>query len=59
MLVRATPEYLRSDKSPEFVARELRKWLRGLAPERFTLSREALGRTDTARASTASCEMNA
>jgi putative transposase len=27
MLVRGVPEYLRSDISPEFVARELREWL--------------------------------
>jgi transposase InsO family protein len=27
MLVRGIPEYLRSDNGPEFVARELRKWL--------------------------------
>lgn len=27
MLVRGAPEYLRSDKGPEFVARELREWL--------------------------------
>jgi putative transposase len=27
MLVRGIPEYLRSDHGPEFVARELRKWL--------------------------------
>jgi putative transposase len=30
MLVRGIPEYLRSDNGPEFVARELRKWLGGL-----------------------------
>jgi putative transposase len=30
MLVRGIPEYLRSDNGPEFVARELRKWLAGL-----------------------------
>lgn len=27
MVVRGIPEYLRSDQGPEFVARELRKWL--------------------------------
>ena len=27
MLVRGIPEYLRSDNGPEFVARELRRWL--------------------------------
>jgi putative transposase len=27
MLVKGIPEYLRSDKGPEFVARELRNWL--------------------------------
>jgi len=27
MLLRGIPEYLRSDNAPEFVARELRKWL--------------------------------
>ncbi len=27
MVVRGIPEYLRSDNGPEFVARELRKWL--------------------------------
>jgi putative transposase len=30
MLVRGIPEYLRSDNGPEFVARELRKWLANL-----------------------------
>jgi putative transposase len=30
MLMRGIPEYLRSDSGPEFVARELRKWLRSL-----------------------------
>jgi putative transposase len=30
MLVRGIPEHLRSDNGPEFVARELRKWLAGL-----------------------------
>jgi putative transposase len=30
MLVRGVPEYLRSDNGPEFVARELRKWLASL-----------------------------
>ncbi len=30
MLVRGIPEYLRSDNGPEFVARELRKWLGSL-----------------------------
>jgi putative transposase len=27
MVVGGIPEYLRSDKGPDFVARELRKWL--------------------------------
>ena len=31
MLVQGIPEHLRSDNGPEFVARELRKWLAGLA----------------------------
>ncbi len=30
MLVKGIPEYLRSDNGPEFVAKELRKWLTGL-----------------------------
>ena len=30
MLVGGVPEYLRSDNGPEFVARELRKWLASL-----------------------------
>jgi len=30
MLVRGIPEHLRSDNGPEFVARELRKWLANL-----------------------------
>ena len=30
MLMRGIPEYLRSDNGPEFVARELRKWLASL-----------------------------
>jgi putative transposase len=31
MAWRGIPEYLRSDHGPEFVARELRKWLAGLS----------------------------
>ena len=30
MLMRGIPEHLRSDNGPEFVARELRKWLASL-----------------------------
>ena len=32
MLWRGIPEHIRSDNGPEFVARQLRDWLRGLVP---------------------------
>jgi len=37
MLVRGIPEYLRSDNGPEFVARELRKWLANLGPGTWSI----------------------
>jgi hypothetical protein len=54
MLVRGIPAHLRSDNGPEFVARELRHWLAKLGTGTLYMSQEALGRTATARASTAS-----
>jgi hypothetical protein len=29
MVIKRVPQHLRSDKGPEFVARDLRKWLAG------------------------------
>jgi hypothetical protein len=52
MVMKGVPEHLRSDNGPEFVARDLRKWLAGTEPGRLISSREAPGRTATARAST-------
>ena len=55
MVMKGVPEHIRSDNGPEFVAKDLRKWL--LIPaQRHSISNPAVrGRTATPRASTQSC----
>jgi transposase InsO family protein len=57
MVKKGVPEHIRSDNGPEFVARDLRAWLR-LAQRRCTSNPALRGRTATARASTRSCAMS-
>jgi putative transposase len=59
MLWRGISEYIRSDNGPEFVAKELRKWLANVGTGRCISNPAVLGRTGTARVSMGSCGMNA
>jgi putative transposase len=56
MVMKGVPEHLRSDNGPEFVARDLRKWLAGTGARTAYIEQEAQGRTATVKASTRSCE---
>ena len=58
MVMKGVPEHLRSDNGPEFVARDLRKWLADTGAKTLTSNRDVHGRTATARASTRSSEMS-
>lgn len=49
-ILRGVPAYIRSDNGPEFIATALRQWLKDLKVQ-LTSSREALGKTDTSKAS--------
>ncbi len=55
MVTKGVPEHLRSDNGPEFVARDLRKWLAGTGAKTAYIEPEAHGRTATVKASTRSC----
>jgi hypothetical protein len=46
------PEHLRSDNGPEFVVRDLRRWLQARARRRSTSSRTLRRRTAFAKAAT-------
>ena len=56
--VRGTPEHVRSDNGPEFVAKSVVRWLHQASVVRCSLPRAALGRMVTWRASTESCVMS-
>ena len=57
MVMKGVPEHLRSDNGPEFVAKDLRKWLADTGAKTLYIEPGSLrGRTATARASTRSCE---
>ena len=59
MVEHGVPEHLRSDNGPEFTARAVRSWLQRVGVHRPSSSHQgARGRTDTWRASMASCGMS-
>jgi hypothetical protein len=58
MVMRRIPEHLRSDNEPEFVAKDLRKWLADSGAKHCTSNPAIPGRTATVNLSTASCEMS-
>jgi hypothetical protein len=55
MLLKGVPEHIRSDNSPEFVARDLRTWLAATGAKTLYIEPAVPGRTATVRASTLSC----
>ena len=55
MILRGPPAYVRSDNGPEFIALALREWIAAVGAKTAYI---ALGKTATARASTASCAMS-
>ncbi len=52
MVMKGVPEHLRSDNGPEFIARDLRKWLAAIGAKTLYIGPPPDGRTATARAST-------
>lgn len=58
MVVKGVPEHLRSDNGPEFVAKNLRKWLADTGAKTLYIEPDLHGRTATAKASTPSSEMS-
>jgi transposase InsO family protein len=58
MIQRGIPEHLRSDNGPEFVAKDLRTWLRNAGAKHCTSNRALRGRTATAKALTPRCAMS-
>jgi putative transposase len=58
MVMKGVPEHLRSDNGPEFVAKDLRKWLAKTGAKTLYIEPGSPGRTATARASTPSCGMS-
>ena len=54
MIVRGTPDHLRSDNGPELIALALRKWISDVGTQPPLSNRVAHGGTATAKASTAS-----
>lgn len=59
MLRRGIPERIRSDNGPEFVAKELRKWLGHVGTGTLYIEPGSRGRTATAKVLTASCVTSA
>ena len=55
MVSKGVPEHIRSDNGPEFVAKDLRKWLADTGAKTLISNPAVRGRTATARASTQSC----
>jgi len=56
--VRGTPKFIRSDNGPEFVAKEVRKWLDQADVKTLFIAPGSPWKTVTWRASTASCGTN-
>ena len=54
MIVRGTPDYIRSDNGPEFIATTLRKWIADVGAQTAYIEPGARGRMASAKASTAS-----
>ena len=59
MLWRGIPEHIRSDNGPEFVAKDLRKWMANVGTGTRYIEPGSPWRTGTARASTESCATSA
>ena len=59
MLVRGIPEYLRSDRGPELVARELRKWLGRLGTGTLYIEPGSSWENGYCESFNGNCEMNA
>ena len=58
IMMQRVSEYIRSDNGPEFIAKKLRNGFQTSALSQPILNQAALGRTATARVSTAECEMS-
>jgi putative transposase len=54
MVMKGVPEHIRSDNGPEFVAKDVRKWLADTGAKTLISNPVVPGRTATARASTQS-----
>ena len=54
--VRGTPEHIRSDNGPEFVAKDIKRWLDRARVDTLYIQKASPGRTGTWNRSTASCE---
>ncbi len=58
MVLKGVPEHLRSDNGPEFVAKDLRKWLAYTGARTLYIEPGSRGRTATANRSTRNSEMS-
>lgn len=59
MTTRGLPAHLRSDNASEFIAKQLRRWLSGVGAAPLYIEPASLGKTVTAKVSTASCATSA